>query len=360
VGRGLLSRAKRAAVVVAVLVVGLAPTGSAFGATAYATSAGGQLYTVDTTTWQTAVKGPVAEPIAALTVGLDETLLAIGGSDSRDQALYTLNRETGATTPVGALVSPGASETYFDGLASVPGGKLFTAATTSDFSGFESQLYAVSRSTGAATPVGSPQPDVAFSGFAGACDGTLLAVDAATLWLVRVSPKTGAVAPVGPLQPGLSGSDAVDIAFDHAHRKLYAIAIEAGNLPRIYSVDASTGTLTATPFAAPSGGDLDTLTVTSPAACRYSRKLTISYSGSKSAFTGRIESQRAACERQAAVSVFRQRPGADARVGKDKTDSKGRYAVDSPKRAGTYYARTPRTASPTSGVCLAATSSKLG
>jgi hypothetical protein len=58
------------------------------------------------------------------------------------------------------------------------------------------------------------------------------------------------------------------------------------------------------------------------------------------------------------VSVFRRKPGADAKVGTDRTNSRGRYSIGEPGAKGSYYGVSRRAFTPGAGNCLAAESAR--
>jgi hypothetical protein len=86
-----------------------------------------------------------------------------------------------------------------------------------------------------------------------------------------------------------------------------------------------------------------------------SRTLSIAYGHSN--FTGKLSSSQKPCTRSQSVAVYRQKSGADAKVGTDLTNSSGAYSVHKSGAKGTFYAKAPRSTVAGTGVCLAAKSS---
>jgi hypothetical protein len=85
------------------------------------------------------------------------------------------------------------------------------------------------------------------------------------------------------------------------------------------------------------------------------RALSIAYGHSD--FTGRLSSSQKPCTRSQSVAVYRQKSGADPKVGTDRTNSSGAYSVHKSGAKGTFYAKAPRSTVAGTGVCLAAKSS---
>jgi hypothetical protein len=87
------------------------------------------------------------------------------------------------------------------------------------------------------------------------------------------------------------------------------------------------------------------------------RHLTLRYR--RHAFRGRLK-PRGPCARRERVIVFRKRNGERFRVGRDKTNRRGRYVVNAPDpRRGNYFAKARRTEEPALGTCLAVRSKRL-
>jgi hypothetical protein len=85
------------------------------------------------------------------------------------------------------------------------------------------------------------------------------------------------------------------------------------------------------------------------------RKLGIRYGDG--AFHGKLR-PRGRCAKGKRVSVFRRKPGADAKVGTDRTNSRGRYSIGEPGAKGSYYGVSRRAFTPGAGNCLAAESAR--
>lgn len=61
-------------------------------------------------------------------------------------------------------------------------------------------------------------------------------------------------------------------------------------------------------------------------------------------FFGKVSSGRAACERRRRVTLFKVRRGPDRVVGRDTTNSAGRWRISRPNARGRFYARvSPKT-----------------
>ena len=85
------------------------------------------------------------------------------------------------------------------------------------------------------------------------------------------------------------------------------------------------------------------------------RRLTIRYSAG--AVRGRLK-PKGGCAKGQEVTVYRKKPGNDAKVGDDKTSAKGRYSVREPNANGSYYATTAASFKAGAGNCLAAKSAR--
>src|SRR4051812_27915102 len=76
---------------------------------------------------------------------------------------------------------------------------------------------------------------------------------------------------------------------------------------------------------------------------KFPTKVTINFSGSPygDSFFGKVKSQKKKCKKGRKVTVFRQKPGTDAKFGSDKSNNKGKYNVDPGKNAasGNYYSK---------------------
>jgi hypothetical protein len=96
-----------------------------------------------------------------------------------------------------------------------------------------------------------------------------------------------------------------------------------------------------------------------PSGCpKIARTVTLGYSKAAHAFKGRL-GPAGACSAGEAVTVFKKRDGPDRQMGSDVTDADGRYAVDSARRAGTFYSRAAAKIEPSQGRCSLARSANL-
>jgi hypothetical protein len=92
-------------------------------------------------------------------------------------------------------------------------------------------------------------------------------------------------------------------------------------------------------------------------ASKVRRRLTINHAGAD--FHGKLR-PRGRCAKRNRVVVYRKKRGRDARVGRDKTNRRGRYSVREPDpRRGVYYAKVRASFAVGAGNCLAAKSKAL-
>jgi DNA-binding beta-propeller fold protein YncE len=333
-------RAGACAVVFSALLVLASPAAATRG---YLTS-GTNFGSIESDTFLTTSIGNTSEAMAVLGRAPEGTLYGIDDGDARDQVLRTIDKATGATTSTGPLLEDGVATELFATLAAARGGGLFaTAEITAPSSA--NQLYRVDRSTGEATAIG-PERSGVLVALAGDCGGRLLGVDADNQ-LVRVSRTDGSWTGIGTVAPLPPGAFPRALAYDHAAESLYLLTTE----PKIYEVDPASGAVTPTTFT-PSGAFMNasTLAFDAPDACRTSRTLTLSYQGGKERFSGRLAASWRPCATGEKVTVFRRRAGRDQRIGADRTDRRGRFAV-SADGGGRYYATAPRSVG-TDGICL--------
>ena len=96
-----------------------------------------------------------------------------------------------------------------------------------------------------------------------------------------------------------------------------------------------------------------------PAPKDHSRSLTIAHAAKTDRFKGVLEADDPACVEGQKVSVFRQRQGADRRVGSDDADATGRWKVGGSGDDGRYYAAVKQSELSNGDSCLAATSPKV-
>ena len=358
------SAASRPVAGAAALALGVSLT---IGAAAGAAGAGsgyvtdeGEIYQLDTNTMTLAPTATLAGPLVALTTATDGELYGI---DDADQSLQQIDPITGVETGQGPLLAPADPDRSFAALTTLPGGKLYASSYSVAISGtsLDGQLYVVNNATGAATARGNQQADDALVSLAGSCDGTLFGVDDANQ-LVRVSTATGVATPVGALSPSLPVNASVALAFDHAKNTLWALAYQLGDGPeQLFKVDPSNGTMTATSFQSGQlGSDPSTLTLDSPAQCRYARSLSLTHPAGTSRFEGLLRApQRPACAALQPIRLMRQQPGADRQVGSVLTNGQGKFRFGAPSQRGKYYAVAAKR-SGADGVCLTAQSRALG
>ena len=82
--------------------------------------------------------------------------------------------------------------------------------------------------------------------------------------------------------------------------------------------------------------------VASAHAFRANSEVTIRYNADKEQFHGRVSSERPSCERNRVVVVFRDTPGEDVEVGRDRTNENGFWKVEATNPQGDFYARARR------------------
>jgi hypothetical protein len=92
---------------------------------------------------------------------------------------------------------------------------------------------------------------------------------------------------------------------------------------------------------------------------RLARELSIDRR--KGAYKGKLSANPAtdACTDDQKVTVYRKVKGDDDKVGKDRTDAKGKYEVEGSGRDGKYYARAEDADEAPEAVCLAVKSKNL-
>jgi hypothetical protein len=69
---------------------------------------------------------------------------------------------------------------------------------------------------------------------------------------------------------------------------------------------------------------------------RYNTELTGTFEAD--VYHGQVKSKAGKCERGRRVVLFKQRPGADRKVGADRSDRRGNWLVD-PRGGGRFYAK---------------------
>lgn len=89
------------------------------------------------------------------------------------------------------------------------------------------------------------------------------------------------------------------------------------------------------------------------------RTLTLAYKAAKQKFTGTLSASKPQCKSAQVVSVFKQRPGADLKLGQATTTSTGTYALNKPVGSGKYYSSVPLKVVPNVAQCNAAKSPVL-
>jgi len=107
---------------------------------------------------------------------------------------------------------------------------------------------------------------------------------------------------------------------------------------RRFAVCGSAALVTAAVAAIPAFG----------AVVKYDSKVTIR--STAPAFHGHVSSESPACEPRRRVKLFKQRPGTDKLLGKDRTDHEGRWKIEvEPLKSGAYYAKVTRRAEGAAG-----------
>jgi hypothetical protein len=90
------------------------------------------------------------------------------------------------------------------------------------------------------------------------------------------------------------------------------------------------------------------------------RTLSIAYVKSASKFIGFLTAPgHRKLQSHLTVTVFKVRPGADKKIGKDVTNRRGKYVVHKDAQRGRYYAKTPAILIPKAGQAKAETSPKV-
>ena len=75
----------------------------------------------------------------------------------------------------------------------------------------------------------------------------------------------------------------------------------------------------------------------------------VTLSDNAPAFHGRVKSNNSGCEEQRKVKLFKHRSGADKLLGKDKSNSHGKWKIETELKPGTYYAEVIRRKEGTAG-----------
>ncbi len=306
----------------------------------------GGFYSLDTDTTVTSPVGLMSLPVGSLAAIGRSTMLGIQNGPGSEQHLVSVDVATGSTADRGLLDGVD----MWDGLTATADGTLYVAAVGA---GEGVPVYTVDPADGSMTPVGESRPGVAYPALAGACGGDLLGADAAG-HLVKIDRTSGSSSMLGPMAPG--GDPVVALAFDHAHRTLWAMTRnESGE--RLFRVDPATGTTTATSYAPGQiGAGPIGLAFDSPSACRYDRKVSLAYSDKGRKFTGRLTSSWQPCTSGQKVSVYRKVKGPDDKLGTVQTGSTGRFSLSKALTRGSAYAIAAKSSKPATGVCLAASS----
>lgn len=103
----------------------------------------------------------------------------------------------------------------------------------------------------------------------------------------------------------------------------------------------------------------DRLAAASASGCPVVRR-TVTLKHADGRLQGRIASTLTACERSRPVTVWKVRPGPDKKIGTDRSDRAGEFTLPGTRRAGRYYAATPRLVVTNRGQCDATRSRRLG
>jgi subtilisin-like proprotein convertase family protein len=102
----------------------------------------------------------------------------------------------------------------------------------------------------------------------------------------------------------------------------------------------------------------DRLAAATASGCpRRSRTISLHFGSGR--FYGRLASPLTGCVSHRPVAVWRVRVGADRRLGTVTSRSDGAFSLTARRRAGTYYAVTPRVVVPNKGECAKTTSPRL-
>jgi hypothetical protein len=95
----------------------------------------------------------------------------------------------------------------------------------------------------------------------------------------------------------------------------------------------------------------------------YFREFTLKASASHGDFKGKIGSPKAKCVNERKVKLYRKHSGAKQKLGGDKTNAKGKFAIDLSKpklKDGSYYAKVKKKGFDNgSKVCLDVTSGTI-
>ncbi|MET0231243.1 MAG: hypothetical protein ABW186_09965 [Rhodanobacteraceae bacterium] len=164
-------------------------------------------------------------------------LYAIAGDFGADPGgFFTLDTATGATTLIGDATN-GLAEGY-SGLAYDTVGATMYAASSS--CGSSSHLWTIDRATGAATPVGFISGAPCIVAIAINAEGEMYGLDLSTDALYAIDKTTGDAALIGSI--GFDANFGQDMAFDLASDTLYLAGFDIGaGIDSLYTVDVQTG-----------------------------------------------------------------------------------------------------------------------
>ena len=309
------------------------------------------LYHLDGTSLALTQQGNVSHAFTAVAVGPGDVLRGIA-DDGSGPVLHTIDTSTGGSTPVGQV--SGDSQELFGGLATLADGRIVAASQdTGSLSETVGRVWSLDPDTGVGEPLNTMDGVVVT--LAGGCADTVFGVNESNR-LVAVDPATGTVTPGVTLQLPV-GESPMALSFDHAARELQLLS-DAGFL---YDIDPVTGEDSKTTFTRPTGaGQLTTLALDAPEACRYTGDASLSWSRRLSRFSGDLDVQDdfPPCTAGRKVKLMRVRPGPDAMVASTTTNRRGRFQVPTAARSGTYRAVVPREADP-QGTCLATQSPRV-
>jgi hypothetical protein len=162
--------------------------------------------------------------------------------------LHKIDKNTGAVTVVGSAV-PGGGESW-TGLTGAPDGTLYGSATTCS----SSTLYTVNPDTGETTPVGQITNGACIIDIAATSDGRMFGVDIVNSNLVSIDPATGAGTIVGSL--GVSANYAQGLDFDPQSGLLFWAAYTSSGELRVIDMETGASLLIG---GFPGGAEVDSL-----------------------------------------------------------------------------------------------------
>lgn len=331
--------------VVATLVAGLAAA-PAEAETGWLTDGVGGLYSLNTATAIASPVGSMAEPVGALAAFGASTMLGIQNGPGDEQHLVSIDLATATTTDRGLLDQADA----WAGLTSTADGTLYATAVGV---GQDVPLFTVDPADATMMPVGDDQPDLRYVALAGGCGDLLLGADDQG-FLVKVDRASGGAQILAEFSTG--GDAVVALAYDHAHRTVWAMTRNLSD-EHLFRIDPATGVTTPTTYQPGQiGSGPIGLAFDSPSACRYQRKLSLGYASRTKKFTGRLTSSWQPCTASQKVSIYRKVKGPDDKLGTVTTGSGGKFKLKKALKHGSAYAVATKSSKASTGVCLSAKS----